>query len=439
MRLSNPVAACLLALAGLVAAPASAVTFNLLDIGGAGAGTQARQGFQIATAYWSSVLTNDITLDLEIGFESLGGNILGQTGSNSQVAYASDVYRALSAGRTSAIDASVTSVGGLPVLKGADLAFDVRVNDFNDPVTPTGSPLDAAAVPQGGYTDARTRLDNDGSANNFVLAPNTANLKALGFTRDANGDPISSDPDGSVVFSSDFAFDFDPTDGITTGQSDFIAVAIHEIGHALGFVSGVDTYDIFSAPGSPVLGTLANGQDITYEEALRLGLIEPGEKNLENFAIGSVLDLFRYNANGELDWSTSSAPKLFSVNGGRSAVYGNGAFSLGSFNGDGNQASHWLQPADQSTREGACSNFLGIMNPYLCSGQVDAVSGLDLAAMDAIGWTLDKSVRDKAGYNFTTAQAFASFAPEPATWAEFVLGFGLMGLMVRRGRRRALA
>ncbi|PZU07000.1 NF038122 family metalloprotease [Sphingomonas sp.] len=418
------IVASVIAFAAFTTQPAQAVTFNLTDIGGTAQGTLARQGFDIAAKFWSSVLTDDVTVNLEIGFSSLGANILGSTGSNSQVAYVSDVYGALAADRSSLIDQ--TAVANLPHQFGANGAINMVVNDYANPVT------------QRGYTDSGTRFDINRSANNYVLDVNTANLRALGFTTDANGDPIDTSYDGTIVFSSDFAFDFNPTDGISTGTSDFIGVAIHEIGHALGFVSGVDTYDLLSGPNSPVYAEV-NGIPITYAQALRLGILIPGVYNIEDFAIGSVLDLYRYNENGLLDWSTSDGKKLFSVDGS-TAVYGTGAFSLGAFNGDENQASHWLQPADQSTRDGACSNFLGIMNPYICSGQGDSVTGLDLAAMDAIGWNLADNARDTAGYSFSTADAFRAFAtdvPEPATWAEFVLGFGLIGGLGRRYRSRA--
>ncbi|QJU57182.1 PEPxxWA-CTERM sorting domain-containing protein [Sphingomonas sp. AP4-R1] len=415
--------ASVIAFAAATTQPAQAVTFNLNDVGGAGQGTLARQGFDIATKFWSSVLTDNVTINLNIGFESLGSNILGQTGSNSQIAYLADVYGALAADRTSLLDQS--AVAHLPTPQGPDGSVSMVVNNFADPAT------------RSGYTDASQRFDNDGSANNFALEVNTANLRALGITQDAFGAPIDSNPDGTIIFSTDFAFDFDPTDGITTGSSDFIAVAIHEIGHALGFVSGVDTYDIVSGPNSPIIDP--DNLPITYAQALELGLLtDDGSSNLEDFALGNTLDLFRYNEAGLLDWSTSDGRKIFSVDG-QTAVYGTGAFSLGSFNGDGNQASHWLQPADQSTRDAACSNFLGIMNPYLCRGQSGSISGLDLAAMDAIGWDLAANVRDQASYSFSTADAYRAFAsgvPEPATWAELVLGFGLIGAGARRHRRR---
>jgi hypothetical protein len=98
-----------------------------------------------------------------------------------------------------------------------------------------------------------------------------------------------------VYFSSSYTFDFDPTDGISKGSYDFIGVAIHEIGHALGFVSSVDYYDAYTYPG-----------DISNR----------GAGALENNAVNSTLDLFRYSAEGTLDVSTSSSNKYFSIDGG---------------------------------------------------------------------------------------------------------------------------
>src|SRR5262249_39642856 len=108
------------------------------------------------------------------------------------------------------------------------------------------------------YTDnsAGTRvLDNDGSANNTYLDVSTANLKALGITTDANGQAVDDGvtADASITFSSDFTFDFDPSNGISPGALDFVGIAFHEIGHALGFFSGVDIVDYYSGsgPGAP--------------------------------------------------------------------------------------------------------------------------------------------------------------------------------------------
>ena len=81
-------------------------------------------------------------------------------------------------------------------------------------------------------------LDNDGDANNTSIIMTKANAKALGLR-------LATDPDtdGTIRFSSSYAWDFDPSDGITAGSRDFVGVAVHEIGHALGFFSGVDELD----------------------------------------------------------------------------------------------------------------------------------------------------------------------------------------------------
>jgi len=50
----------------------------------------------------------------------------------------------------------------------------------------------------------------------------------------------------SMTFSTNFSFDYDPSDGITAGHMCFQSIAAHETGHVLGFVSGADfrTYDM---------------------------------------------------------------------------------------------------------------------------------------------------------------------------------------------------
>src|SRR5262249_48914448 len=65
-----------------------------------------------------------------------------------------------------------------------------------------------------------------------------ANLKALGFTE---LDALYGVSDASITFSTSYAFDFDNSNGVTAGQIDFETVAAHEIGHALGFFSIVDS------------------------------------------------------------------------------------------------------------------------------------------------------------------------------------------------------
>ncbi|MGB3739597.1 MAG: NF038122 family metalloprotease, partial [Pontixanthobacter sp.] len=272
-----------------------------------------------------------------------------------------------------------------------------------------------------GYTDTRTRFDNDGSINNSALAINKASAKALGVQTDVNGNQIDySSADGQVTFSDTFSFDFDPTDGIAAGAFDFIGVAIHEIGHALGFVSGVDTYDAFTSPDGPNQNS---------------GL-------LENFVVSSQLDLFRYGSEGVLDFSTQGNP-YFSIDGGRSQLFGDSLFENGRFNGNGSfsglptdrqQASHWLDSPPGVPQR-------GILDPTLGRGQLLSITALDLAAYDAIGYDIAFDVLSNSDYRFSTADAFRQFAPqsavpEPGTWLQMLLGFGLLGGAMRFLKQR---
>ncbi len=384
-------------------APANAVTFVLNDTGGAGVGTQARAGFDIATAYWSSVLTDNAVINLDIGFRALNPGVLGSTGSSRTLLSINQGYSALFGDVTSALDAQATSNLQRTSLSALDPSFGAVTAVTN-----------AIKADRSGYTDAATRIDNDGGVNNSTLAVTKASAKALGITTDVNGNAVNyGSSDGTITFSNSFAFDFNPTDGIDSNAFDFIGVAIHEIGHALGFVSGVDSYDAFTSPNGPN----ANA-----------GL-------LENFVVMSQLDLFRYGSEGTLDWSTQGNP-YFSIDGGRSQLFGDSLLEDGRFNGRGRQqASHWRDSAAGDPQR-------GILDPTSGRGQLQEITGLDLAAYDAIGYDVNFDVlRNGANYRYTTADAYRAFAvpavPEPSTWLQMILGFGaLAGSM--RFRKRGL-
>lgn len=361
--------------ATMFATSASALTIQLNDIGGVTAGSQAEYGFRVAANYWESVFTNQATVKLDVGYGDLGPGVLGSTGSALyQYLDISDYQTLLAANAASALDA--TAVANLSPLSGAG-SVDVLVPGYLNGT----AGIDANGPP---------RTAPDGEAISNTMAISTANLKAL------VGDFGYAGPDGQIQFSNQFAFDFNPTDGIAAGSYDFIGVAVHEIGHALGFISGVDDFDDYNGYA---------GADV------------------DDSWWGYALDMFRYSAPGQLDW-TVGTETYFSIDGGVTSL---GAFSTGSDNGDGWQASHWKEPAV------ACTNFLGIMNPYICNGVEDSVSALDLAAFDAVGWNLDFDVLKNAGYRFSSSQ-MQGIVPEPGAWALMILGFGMIGARLRRRR-----
>lgn len=360
------------------ATPASALTITLNDIGGV-TGSQAELGFKAAAKYWESVFTNDAQIKLNVGYSNLGPGILGSTGSALvQFVDVSTYYALLGATGTSALDA--IAVSNLSPLS-ATGSVDVLVPDY-------------LSGTSGINVNGPGRTAPDGQEISNTIALSSANVKAL------VGDFGYTGADATVRFSTGFNFDFDPRNGISAGTYDFIGVAVHEIGHALGFISGVDDFDY------------SNGY---------------GGSDVDDYWWGYGLDMFRYGAPGQLDWRVDN-PSYFSIDGG---VTNLGNFSTGSQNGDGYQASHWKAPATP------CNDFLGIMNPYLCSGLMDSVEGLDLALFDAIGWNVNFDVLQNPSYEFSSAQ-MRGLVPEPGTWALMILGFGMMGSMIRR-RRLALA
>ncbi len=316
----------------------AALSFNLNDVNGNLSGTNAEAGFIEAANFWGVLLNDNITVNIDIAFESLGAGILGQAGSTRENYNYSQIHTALTSDISSVIDA--TAVANLQNAAGG---VDFFINGTADNPNGVGS--------------ATPYLDANNSSNNNLMSLTTANAKALGLS-------TSNSSDANISFSSDFLWDFDASDGITTGTFDFVAVAIHEIGHALGFISFADIVDLNIPP--------ANGPFPSDAFA--------------NAGFGlSTLDLYRYSdlsaSLGVMDVSADNRDKFFSIDGGTStfAVNGNNAlFSTGVNFGDGRQASHWKDNLG-----------LGIMDPTLSPGTIGQITGLDLIAFDAIGWDLN--------------------------------------------------
>ncbi|MBT9458756.1 MAG: PEPxxWA-CTERM sorting domain-containing protein [Burkholderiaceae bacterium] len=69
----------------------------------------------------------------------------------------------------------------------------------------------------------------------------------------------------------------------------------------------------------------------------------------------------------------------------------------------------------------------------------------DLAAFDAMGWNLSVDALQQTKYNVDTSDIYQMdglavvAVPEPATWAQLLLGFGLVGGVLNRRRKAANA
>jgi hypothetical protein len=156
-----------------------------------------------------------------------------------------------------------------------------------------------------------------------------------------------SDSAASIGFNAAFAFDFDPRDGIPFNLTDFMSVAVHELGHVLGFTSNV---------GATELDPLA---------PLRL----------------SPLDLHRF----------SSEPAAFQTSarvmssGGDHLYYTDGygaPLSTGrpdATGGDMRQPSHWKDDA-------FTGYYVGIMDPTLRRGLHVPITYWDLIALNRMAY-----------------------------------------------------
>ncbi|MDW9408565.1 hypothetical protein GOB18_07865 [Sinorhizobium meliloti] len=297
----------------------------------AGTGQTAIDGFNAAGNLWVARLSDPVKLVIDIDFRPLDPGVLGETASEALQASYIDFRAAIADDKTSADDASHNNM---------PQSLSILLNRTQNSVHGAGS------------DDLYS--DSDGDANNTTIRINRANAKALRIL--AADDPA---PDASITFSSDFRWDFDPSDGIEPNSFSFIAVAAHEIGHALGFVSGVDILDLNSAPAGPFFrdDQLAF---VTGADTLRI--------SAESVAQGL----------GVIDWAADQRVKYFALGAPTNVA---GGFSTGRQWGDGQQASHWKDDLG-----------LGLMDPTVAPGEHPVITALDLRLLDIIGYDLTPSV-----------------------------------------------
>lgn len=290
----------------------------------------ALAAFQRAAELWEARISDPITVVVDADIAPLGAGILGQAGSELLSASYTTIRNAMvNDAANEGVDDAI--VGALPTAANYNVTL------------PAGFGLDG-----------------------FVFA-SKANLKALGFDPNQLDTAAGTTDDVHITFSSTFAFDYDKSDGITAGQYDFEGVAAHEIGHGLGFFSGVDDVDFVQQPGLPNPGPI----------------IEP-----------TPLDMFRYRdnvaqdpatvadfSNGTLAFPRNMVPghvamfdQILPNQGGSSVEV---LFSTGVSFGDGNQASHWKDGLG-----------LGLMDPTASPGQILSLHPNDFRAMDLIGYEI---------------------------------------------------
>lgn len=309
--------------------------------------TSAVAAFHRAAASWESWLTDPVSIEIHADLQDLGSSsIIGGTDAVFLVA-PYDVIR----------DQMV-----------ADALLDEAIDDAIVASLPTSAEY--------------STYINSGFGLNGYIAATKANLKAMGFT---GLDEAFGTNDANIIFNSGFSFDYDRSDGVAPGTMDFETVALHEIGHALGFISSVDDIDYYMSQGQTA--------------AIYL----------------SPLDLFRFPSTTNVTTANfASTPRSLVV--GESTKFSDGvsnfSMSTGFSYGDGRQASHWKDDDVTGVR-------IGTMDPTLGYQEIRKLTYADLRALDVIGWDFD-------------AAAFTA-VPEPGTFVS--LSLGIAGLAWLRRRR----
>ena len=175
-------------------------------------------------------------------------------------------------------------------------------------------------------------------------------LRAMGFGLSKVADPTEAAP--RIGFNSIYQFDFDPSDGIDPDKYDFEAVAAHEIGHALGFIS------------------MAGNTDA----------LPPTIWDLFRFRAGTTLETF-----GTAQRIMTADGLQYYFSGGEDLPLSTGGPNGQAAGGDGNQSSHWKESVYNNGK------VIGIMDARLPMGARREVNYNDATALNFFGYDVDVS------------------------------------------------
>ena len=340
------------------APPANLGSFNIVISPGAtlAGNAPALAAFNRAAVLWENFIADPITVTIAADLAPLPTGVLGSASSSAFALPYTTVRDAMVADAVGEADDGI--VASLPTLA-----------NFT-------STLDGGGL-----------AGNGGSITwNGNLSATSANWRALGLTHGA----IPSDASITFTTTAGITFDFDNSDGVTPGAFDFETVAAHEIGHALGWTSNIDTIDAMQDTGAG--GITAGAVSIRTMDMFRFA-----DGTASDPANATDFSTFQRN-------QTPGAVTVFDEVTQQGIPGAEALLSTGVSQGDGQQASHLKDLLG-----------LGLLDPTLSPGTVVPISTTDLRVLDLVGYEI--------------------LAPIPEPSVLFLLLGGLGGLALRRRRR----
>ncbi|MBD2436315.1 NF038122 family metalloprotease [Nostoc sp. FACHB-110] len=175
---------------------------------------------------------------------------------------------------------------------------------------------------------------------------------------------------------------------IPNGTLDFFTVAVHELTHTLGFVSGID---------SPEYADLLTKKSLFTNDDMS--------------KYGYLMDMFRLSQSSRF-WNrpdiSIGVDTVLSIDGGNTKL-GNMSSGSTKFGGDGNQGSHWDKDA----------TYDGIMEASLGAGGTrQLVTNNDLTVLDVLGWNLQQNNQDLLSIFNSAKSGLASKMGVTTSWMD---------------------